>query len=509
MTRARLLRGAATLAAACVVAVAGLLLGARLGGPSEVETELGRVSLEARPSVSGVIDAYVPIADWGVRAESFDAPVELKAEIRAIDRSGAIGIAGGDAGSLDAAVAALGDGARTELVRAALFGVGGVAALALVVFGIWRRPLIPLLSIGVGVVLAGGGLAAAAVSYDERSFSEPRFYGRGQELAQLIDFFERQQGNERYTSTFDGALTNFSAYLSGGSNPGDGPGLGVVFGSDLHNNPLPLPTLREFAAGKPVLLAGDFGIDGNEAEARALAPRLAEVGDDVLAVSGNHDSAGLMSALARSGITVLTSDGVLRPNGKPGRRQLVRVDGLVIAGFSDPLEWQGPDPDSPERVFSFPELENGEELEAEAREEVVAWFEGLPRRPDIAMVHQNELASHLAATLAEAGDGQPLTIVTGHNHRQSVDRFGADGEIVVVNGGTLGAGGFLRLGQESLGLGQLHLPAGSTEPDWVDLIRVEPLSGQAEAGRAVLDVICPPGEASDDPAVPCEYEPEG
>lgn len=495
-------RAALSLLAALAIAALGIFLGTRLAGPAEAETPLGRVSLDAVPSFSGAIDAYVPIADWGVRAESFDAPIELRAEVRSIDRSGAIAVAGGSGDALDDAVAELRDAARAEVLRSAAFGLAGVVIVALVAWGVWRRRREPLLGIAVGVVVLAGGVGATAVSFDEESFSTPAFYGRGEELAQLVDFFERQRGNDRYTSTFDGALTNFSAYLSGSEQPDAGPGRNIVFGSDLHNNALVLPSLARFAADKPVLLAGDFGLNGSEAEARSLAPRLAALGDDVYAVSGNHDSAGLMATLARNGVTVLSSDGVLDASGEPTGEQIVDIEGLRVAGLSDPLEWQGADPEAPERVFSFPELPDGEEREAEAEDAVVEWFTSLPERPDVALVHQSGLAAHLASELQAAGEAdEPLTIVTGHNHLQSVDRYG---EVVVANAGTLGAGGFLRLGQEQVGLGQLHLPTTSAAPTWVDLIRIEPLSGQAEAERAVLDIVCPAEESADGP---CEFEP--
>jgi hypothetical protein len=103
--------------------------------------------------------------------------------------------------------------------------------------------------------------------------------------------------------------------------------------------------------------------------------------------------------------------------------------------------------------------------------------------------------------LDEGGYARPLTIVTGHNHYQRIDRIGA---ITVVNAGTLGAGGFLRLGQESVGLGQMYLAGEPPEVQSVDLIEVEPVSGAAQADRVVLDVECPPEEAEET----CTYEPE-
>ena len=201
-------------------------------------------------------------------------------------------------------------------------------------------------------------------------------------------------------------------------------------------------------------------------------------------------------------MNVVGTDGVLDADGVWEDDEFLEIEGLTVAGFSDPLEWEGPDPASSERIFLFSEFEDGEEQLAQAKEDVFAWFEALPEPPDIVLVHQNALAQHLAANIADEYS-QPLTIVTGHNHFQAIDRY-ASGLINVVNSGTLGAGGPFRVGQESAGLGELHFSDLDSTLQSVDLIQIEPLSGQAQAERIVLDVICPPAQSA---AEPCHYEP--
>jgi hypothetical protein len=297
-------RRAVQLLAASLVAAAGMVIGWQLAGPTEVETGLGRASFEVTPDAWGGVDAYVPLADWGLRTNAFTGPFRLEFEIRSIDRRGALGAAGGEGGAL----------ADIE-----------------------------------------GELEA--------------------ELSQLLAFLERQRDNDRYSTTFEGALVNFSAYLSEAPRAGDEPGRTVLFGSDVHNNALVLPALGRFSDGEPVLLAGDFGHQGNEAEARLIAPRIATLSDEVLAVSGNHDSAGLVQALAEEGVTVLGTDGQLGPDGEYSGEALAPIGNLTVAGFPDPLEWQGDDPDAPDRTFSFPELDDGDALEEQAKAELVTWFQ--------------------------------------------------------------------------------------------------------------------------------------
>ena len=494
-------------AGAVLIVVAGLLAGWRLAGPTETETELGRVSFNVAADAGGRVDAFVPVADWGLRANSFVGPFQLEVEVRAVDRPGAIEVAGGDRAALQGLVDTLESAARDSVLRGFAWALGTTLLLAALVWAAGRRSeavrRVAYAAAGLGVAATAGSIALAAATFDSDKFSSPSFYGRGEELAQLLDFFERQQGNDRYTSTFDQALGNFSAYLSDTPRLGEGEDTTVLLGSDLHNNAAVLPALAEFGAGDPVLLAGDFAVYGDESEARLIAPGIAALSEDVVAVSGNHDSHGLMRALAADGVTVLEQQGALESTGGHRPGAVVEVAGLELAGFSDPLEWTGEDPASAGRIFSFPELEDGDEREEAAKEALVSWFEGLPRPPDIVLVHQNALAQHLAAELLASGYDEPLTIGTGHTHFQSVSRYGDS--ITVVNAGTLGAGGVLRLGQEFAGIGQLHLQGPDRILRSVDLIRIEPLSGQAEAERVILDVVCPPAEA--DETEPCVYEP--
>lgn len=498
---------AALLLAAAALAAATMVAGWRLAGPVESDTALGRVSFEVGADSSfGRVDAYVPIADWGIRANAFDAPFELDLEIRSLDRKGALEAAGGEREAVQATRDDLEDAARSAVIRGFAWGLGLTLLVAIVLWLLRSRSrrfgIAAAWVAGTGIVGAAACLLLATLTFDAKAFSSPSYYGRGPELAQLLAFFERQQDNDRYTSTFENALSNFSAYLAESPRVGEGEDRAIFFGSDLHSNVAILSALPAFVNDEPFILAGDFAVSGTEAEADLVSPRLAAISDEVVAVSGNHDSDLLMEALAEAGISVLGTDGQLGADGvyEDG---FLAVDGLEIAGFSDPLEWSGPDPGSSERVFSFPELENGEELEAEAKSDLVTWFEGLPAEPDIVLVHQSVLAKYLAATLAEAGYSTPLTIVTGHNHIQQIDRY-ASGLINVVNAGTLGAGGPFRVGQESAGLGELHFGEADAALQSVDLIRIEPLSGQAQAERVILDVACPPEEAVDEP---CHYEP--
>ena len=336
--------------AATALALAAMVVGWRVAGPTESDTELGRVSFEVSADKFGEVDAYVPIADWGIRANAFDAPFELELEIRSLDRKGALDAAGGEREAVDDTRTDLESAARRSVVRGFAFALVAVLLVALVLWLLrsrWRHLRFAAIWVaGVGVVATFGSLFLAVLTFDAKAFTTPAYYGRGPELAQLLAFFERQQDNDRYTATFDNALTNFSAYLADAPRVGEGADRAIFFGSDLHSNLPIISSLEAFVDGEPFILAGDFGVSGSEEEASTTSPRIAALTDEVIAVSGNHDSSILMDELAADGVNVVGSDGVLGPDGIWEEDEFVEVEGLRVAGFSDPLEWEGSDPAS-------------------------------------------------------------------------------------------------------------------------------------------------------------------
>ena len=98
------------------------------------------------------------------------------------------------------------------------------------------------------------------------------------------------------------------------------------------------------------------------------------------------------------------------------------------------------------------------------------------------LIHRHSFAHALLERLATA-PGAPVLILTGHDHEQHVDQLGRN---VLVDGGTLGAGGAFGIGEERAGFIQLHLDAANNLRA-ADLIEVEPLSGAASARRLVFE----------------------
>src|SRR3954469_310934 len=391
-----------------VLALAGVVLGLRVATPGEYETQLGRVSVGVTPAAHGQVEAYVPLADWGVRFHAFRAPMRLHLEPRTVERDVVLRAASGERAPVRATEAGLRTAVRRTAFRTLRFAVGGAAVIALVLglglaaFGERRRRVLigaPVAVVAVAAIVCGVTLQRAQATFDESALNHPTYYARGAELVQLLDAAANaRKAGDGYASKVQGAVGGFAAPLTDPSAGRLDDTRPALWASDLHNNRVALDSLREYASDKPVFFVGDFGNTGSAPEARLLAPGVAALGRRVVAVSGNHDSDTLMRALARRDVTVLTRDGVLRPDGSHGAA-MTDVAGLRVAGFDDPLEWRSPNPTDPRRIFSFSELPDPEQATAAAQRDLIGWFDGLPRRPDVVLVHQNGLAQFLARTL--------------------------------------------------------------------------------------------------------------
>ena len=153
-------------------------------------------------------------------------------------------------------------------------------------------------------------------------------------------------------------------------------------------------------------------------------------------------------------MTVLDEDDPIEPDGAEGGDPIIEVGDLTIAGYPDPLEWEGSDPARPSGSSRSRRWMTARRSTSRRRRTSPPGSGPCLRSPTSSSSTRTAWPQNLAAVLDEEGYSRPLTIVTGHNHYQRIDRLGS---ITIVNAGTLGAGGLLRLGQESVGLGQMYL----------------------------------------------------
>ncbi len=159
---------------------------------------------------------------------------------------------------------------------------------------------------------------------------------------------------------------------------------------------------------------------------------------------------------------------------------------MSVAGFEDPLEYPGADyPSEIRTALSFTDMRDGDERFRQAANRYWSWWQALPERPAVLLLHQAALARDLAARIAEADPaGPPLAILTGHTHHQRVD---LDGPVTVVDSGTVGAGGPFGAGKDDIGLAVLHFSRQPAQLQVADLAAIDPRSGAAQAERVIVD----------------------
>jgi diadenosine tetraphosphatase ApaH/serine/threonine PP2A family protein phosphatase len=503
----RMLAAVALIVGCSALALGGLWLGLRLSTPGTYGSALGTASFQVQPSSHGGIEVFIPLADWGLRAHAFRAPVKLHVEPRVLNRQALIAAAEGNSDVLAKTAKDLSRDGRRAIARAIRFLLLGTVIAAVVSWSLLRvyhcrnRRLlvaVPACTMLIAAMIGAGVMWRVSSTLNSDALDHPTYYARGAELIQLLDAAQRAgKAKDSYASKVQGTLSGFASLLADPDAGAVGGDRHALLVSDLHNNTLALSSLGYYAQAQPVFFLGDFGNTGDPSEVKTLVPGIARLGTRVIAVSGNHDSHAMMLALTRHHVIVLTSHGQLLPSGRYGPHDVV-VDGLRVAGFDDPLEYHGSNPDDSNRIFSLGQLPDPAQAITSAQRHLLEWFDALPARADVVLVHENGLAQYLARTLQATGYPWPLTILTGHDHIQHVNH---DGPIDIVDAGTVGASGLYGIGADYVGLGDLHWSAQEPLLAAADLIQIEPVSGDAQAKRVVLPTSCATAQARCDSAV--------
>jgi hypothetical protein len=468
--------------------VAGATLALRSFGETTGHLALGTVTIGVRPATSGRAEVFMPLLDWQVEARPFRAPVVVRAEVATVNRDEAL-VALRSGRDANAQV----ERARSEvppLVRdavehailvAAIGGIVGAALVGCVLAAISGRRRLAVAGVPLGVALTAVlilPVARGLEHVDYRAFDHPTFHAHGNELPRLLAFSAQlSAASKGYTASYETALRGFVNLVTAVSDPTGAPAAAhdIVVGSDIHSNSLPLTAFGRYAQGKPIFLVGDFSQLGTGYEA-SIADAVARLGPTIVAVSGNHDTTPLMQRLARNGVHVLRSSGELDRDGRLVPGPVVNIGGLTVAGYSDPLE-------TPSATFGLHPLELQGRDFTDAGQRLVAWFDALQPRPQLVMVHQHGLAHALLRHVAAQTGLRPVVILTGHDHVQHMEREGAS---LLVDGGTLGAGGLFAVGEAPAGFIDLRLDAAGA-PVSADMVQIEPVSGDGAARRVVFD----------------------
>jgi predicted phosphodiesterase len=419
-------------------------------------------------------------------------------------RSGGEAFAAEQADALDAVYERLGSEVATKEEEREVTGAFAGGALALLLWHLLgvrgrRLALAPAGALGLVVVVLGGLGIWSASTWDPARLERPDYFASGEELERILDQAHAlRAAGTKYSERVNTSIRSIAGLLddrTGAAGPTtpratETATQRVVLASDIHNNLLTLPTVRRYSAGHPTILDGDFTINGGRMEA-PLVRSVARLGDPVVAVSGNHDSPGIMRTLERRGATVLDhTDGVRT------------VAGLKLAAFEDPLEFEGREfPGGIRTGLSFGDIRDGHQRFLEAVQERWEWWQALPERPDVLIMHQEAIGRALANLIWDADpDGEPLAILVAHTHVQRMDRYGP---ITTVNSGTAGAGGVFGIGSQSVGLALLDFDRATGDLVATDLVQMNPSTSSARAQRVITRT-----PDCDDELVFCHDEPK-
>lgn len=474
------MRKALIVAVVVVAALAGAI-GGLASFRLERQLDVGAVRLSVDPGHRGALDLYVPLVDWGVRFPVVRLPARVNVDVRSIDRDAVLRLA--ESGQLTAAgIREQATDALTSYLRLAILvaAAGGLVVGVLVALAVRGGPGPNLrTTLGAATLTAvGAGVALVVLLPPRSNVDSPRYYANGPEVPTALRALESLGASAKtLDEEIDQQLVGIARFVSA---PAGRPPLEqhprLTVASDLHNNVIALPALENAARGGPLLFAGDLTDRGSPLEQR-LVQRITRAGSPLVFVAGNHDSDVLERKLARAGAIVLTRSGRLSGDGTTDGQIVQHVGGLRIAGYDDPLK----------RLAREDYRDRGATPTLEQQEEFAAWLEALEDRIDVAIVHAPALAQLTVRQLRERPPAQPLVLVVGHTHRLELDRTS---RLTLLNAGSVGGGGTGNLdeGTARIGLARMtydRVPKFAALA--VDLIQIEPGSGEAQAQRIRLD----------------------
>lgn len=479
--RGRRVRAALALIAIVLATAAGGVLALATFRQDHV-LPVATVRVSVQLNEPGALGIYVPLVDWGVRFGAVRLPVQLRVDVRRVDREAVERIARNRELDVQAVRAAATDAlARYLRALVAVVLVAGLLAGGLTALAVRSRsgPRVRWLLVAAGATAIAFAAAVALLLPPRGALDDPEYFAHGSDIPRALRALEAaSRSPDAISEELDAQLVGLARLvIAPGSRPAlptRGPRLTLA--SDIHNNALVLPTLARVADGGPLFVAGDLTDRGTPLESR-VTREIAHIGNPTVFVTGNHDSTTLARDLARAGAVVLTRHGRLLPDGTYGPR-VVTVAGMRVAGYDDPFTRRPGD-----RSADTPEPDATPAM----NEAFERWFAEIEDEVDVVVVHQPGLVEGVLRRFERSPPDRPLAFLVGHTHAPDLR---VQRNVVLLNGGTAGGGGTGNLAeQQPIGIAQLRFrlrPA--FRPLAADLVTVDPGRGDATARHERLDL---------------------
>jgi len=472
-----------------VLAVALVVLAALAGSVAALATfrqdetlPVATVRLSVQLDEPGALGIYVPLVDWGVRFGAVRLPVQLRIDVRRVDRDAVERIARNRQVDVDAVRASATEAIKRYLkALVVVVLICSLLAGVVVAFAVRSRtgPRLRWLLATAGATALAATAAVAVLLPPRGPLDDPTYFAHGADIPQALQALETANRSVGALSEeLDAQLVGLARLVvaPGERQPLPAGGPRLTLASDIHNNVLVLPTLERVTGDGPLFIAGDLTDRGTPLET-SVTREVASIGRPTVFVTGNHDSETLERALARSGAVVLTRWGRLRADGGYGPL-VVRVDGLRVAGYDDPFTRRIPGRERGTR----PEPKTS----AAQQQEFANWFASVEDRVDVVMVHEPALVEPVLRRLADDPPDHQVAFLVGHTHEQDLR---TQRNVMLLNGGTAGGGGTGNLDEgQSIGLAQLRYALDPFTPLAADLVTVDPGDGDATARHERLDL---------------------
>jgi predicted phosphodiesterase len=472
---------ALAIAAVIVATLAGGYL-ALVSYRQDRDLSVGTIRLSVSPGHKGALDVYVPLVDWGARFEAIRLPARLRADLRTIDRATVTRVAAGQQLDLDRVRSEARDGIAGYLKALIATTVAAAFALGLLTAFAVRSRTGPRLRWMLGTAAGTAlviGIGLVVLLPPRGEIAKPQYYAYGADIPRALDAAAAvQRASDSLEQNVDAQLVGLARLVTepAGRIPVEGRPR-ITIASDLHNNVLAIPILERTAARGPVFFPGDLSDRGSPLESTLLR-RVVKAGKPFVFVTGNHDSDRSARELAGDGAIVLTQYGRLKPGGGYGPI-INRIEDLRVAGYSDPFERRAAE-DYADRYQQEPTPVQ--------QEEFAKWLIPLVGKVDVVLVHEPKL---IAPALERIDPATPLVFVVGHTHKAELRH---EGNVIEINGGSIGAGGTGNLADVPTKLGVARLAYDLTDgfhPLAADLVEIDPGTGAATARRERLDQPAP------------------
>ncbi|ROT32509.1 metallophosphoesterase [Micromonospora sp. HM5-17] len=412
--------------AVLAVTLAGTVLGVLLGGRQETDIGPFRAEMAITPSVDGGTTVAIPPLG-ALHLDSHTGLAHLSVRLGALDQRRTEALIDDPASITRASQTAVSDvtnGVIRVGVRTLAVSVLATLVLAALVF---RRVRRVAWAGTLALLITGGSLGVAALSFRPDSIEEPRYEGLlvnapaivgdvrriANDYGRYADQLQRMVGNVSQLYTTVSSLPIFEQ--TQGS-------VRILHVSDLHLNPAAWQVIRTVVEQfkiDVVVDTGDITDFGSEPEASFVGSiNLLKV--PYVFIRGNHDSAATAAAVDR------------QPNAVVLDNSIVTVAGVTIAGIPDPRFT--PDKEtSPPGSGALPETV-AQVTGAGAR--LAETIRASSQPVHIAMVHDPASADALSGVV-------PL-VLAGHTHSREVHDLppvpGAPPTQLQVQGSTGGAG---------------------------------------------------------------------